>query len=231
MLALEDVHARRGDSTVLHGVSLEVGEGEMVALIGRNGMGKTTLLRSIIGQSPVTAGRIVFGGEDVTSDPTHRTVRRGIGVVPEGRGIFPGLKVSENLRMGLPNGNGAESRAAAICERFPILADRLADHAGSLSGGQQQILAIARALIAEPRLLLIDEFSEGIQPSIVEEIGQMLGELVAGGVSVFLVEQNARLALEISSRAYILENGTVAASGASRDLLNDSELLSQHLVV
>lgn len=244
MLSLDGVEALRGESRVLQGVSLRVDEGETVALIGRNGMGKTTLLRSIIGQCPVTAGRISFCGEDVTGAPTHRTVRLGIGVVPEGRGIFPGLRVDENLRMGLPRGNGAgrrngrsrrngaESRTAAICKRFPILAGRLHDHAGSLSGGQQQILAIARGLMAEPRLLLIDEFSEGIQPSIVAEIGQMLGELSEeDGLSVLLVEQNARLALGVSSRAYILENGTVAATGPSEEMLDDPELLSKHLVV
>lgn len=230
-LEVDSLQALRGETLVLRGVSLELAEGELVALIGRNGMGKTTLLRSIMGQCPVVAGRIRFDGEDVTGKPAYAIARHGIGVVPEGRGIFPTLQVSENLRMGLPNGNHAASRIEAICERFPILAGRLGDRAGSLSGGQQQILAIARAMVSEPRLLLIDEFSEGLQPSIVEEIGSMLSTLRQEGVSVLLVEQNARMALDISSRAYILEKGLVAASGSSEELLADSELLAQHLVV
>jgi ABC-type branched-subunit amino acid transport system ATPase component len=194
-------------------------------------MGKTTLLRSVIGLSEVIDGTVTFAGEDVTRMPTHEIAKRGIGVVPEGRGIFPSLSVAENLRMGHPNGKGAEQRIDDARERFPILADRMNDQGGSLSGGQQQILAIARALIAEPRLLLIDEFSEGIQPSIVQEIGEMLTKLVEQGVSLLLVEQNARFALTISNRAYILEKGTVAASGPAKDLLKDKKLLSEHLVV
>jgi ABC-type branched-subunit amino acid transport system ATPase component len=231
ILNVDNVTANRGESRVLHGVSLDVDEGEMVALIGRNGMGKTTLLRSVMGLSEVVSGTVTLTGEDVTRMPSHEIARRGIGVVPEGRGIFPSLTVAENLRMGLSNGKGVDDRLVWVRQNFPAIADRMSDQGGSLSGGQQQILAIARALIAEPRLLLVDEFSEGIQPSIVQEIGEMLTGLVKQGVSLLLVEQNARFALTISDRAYILEKGAVAASGPAKDLLKNKKLLSEHLVV
>jgi branched-chain amino acid transport system ATP-binding protein len=231
MLVVEGIHARRGDTRVLHGVSLSVGEGEMVALIGRNGMGKTTLLRSILGQCAVTDGRVTLDGQDVTGRPTYAIARASVGVVPEGRGIFPTLRVVENLRMGLPRSRGADAAIERIYERFPLLRARARERAGSLSGGQQQILAIARALIASPRLLLIDEFSEGIQPNIVQEIGGMLQRLNQEGVAVLLVEQNARLALGISHRGYILEKGRVVAEGASSALLEDEQALAQHLVI
>lgn len=231
MLALEDVHARRGDTQVLHGVSLHVDAGEMVSLIGRNGMGKTTLLRSVLGLATITAGLVRIDGADVTGAATHTISRHGIGVVPEGRGIFPTLKVSENLRMGLRGGRGHDAALRRTYERFPILEERSREPAANLSGGQQQILAIARALIGEPRLLLVDEFSEGIQPNIVREIGEMLRELNAQGVAVLLVEQNARLALGISQRGYILEKGRIVAEGSSADLLHDEAALAQHLVV
>jgi branched-chain amino acid transport system ATP-binding protein len=231
MLEVRDLHARRGDTQILHGVSLTVGAGEMVALIGRNGMGKTTLLRSILGLTSITAGSVTLGGEDVTGAATHLVARRGVGVVPEGRGIFPTLRVSENLRMGLRSSRGHDAALARIYERFPMLGERAGEHAANLSGGQQQMLAIARALIGEPRLLLIDEFSEGIQPNVVREIGEMLRGLNEQGVAVLLVEQNARLALGISRRGYILEKGRIVAEGASGDLLGDEAVLARHLVV
>jgi branched-chain amino acid transport system ATP-binding protein len=231
MLEVRDIHAFRGHTHVLHGASLEVKAGEMVALIGRNGMGKTTLLRSVLGLCEVTQGSIVFDGRDVTRAPTYAIARQGIGVVPEGRGIFPGLRVQENLLMGLPTGKGADQALAAIYERFPLLKSRARDHGGNLSGGQQQILAIARALMSRPRLLLIDEFSEGIQPNIVREISEMLQELNREGTAILLVEQNARLALGMSHRGYILEKGQIVASGAAAELLHDEHALAQHLVV
>jgi branched-chain amino acid transport system ATP-binding protein len=231
MLTIEDLHARRGDTQVLHGVSLTVAPGEMVALIGRNGMGKTTLLRSVLGLAGVTAGRVLVDGHDLTGAATHTVSRHGIGVVPEGRGIFPTLKVSENLRMGLRGNRGHDAALRRTYERFPLLAERASEHAGNLSGGQQQILAIARALIGEPRLLLIDEFSEGIQPNVVREIGNMLRDLNQQGVAVLLVEQNARLALGLSQRGYIMEKGRIVAEGSSESLLHDEVALAQHLVV
>lgn len=231
MLEIRDLHARRGDTQVLHGVSVCVEPGEMVALIGRNGMGKTTLLRSVLGLTGITGGQVLVDGEDVTGAPTFSIARRGIGVVPEGRGIFPTLRVSENLRMGLRTSRGHDAALQRTYERFPVLAERANDRAANLSGGQQQILAIARALIGEPRLLLIDEFSEGIQPNIVREIGEMLRALNEQGVAVLLVEQNARLALGIAQRGYILERGRIVAEGDAEGLLADEAALAQHLVV
>lgn len=231
MLEIRDLHARRGDTQVLHGVSVRVQPGEMVALIGRNGMGKTTLLRSVIGLTGITGGQVLVDGEDITGAPTFSIVRRGIGVVPEGRGIFPTLRVSENLRMGLRTSRDHDAALQRTYKRFPVLADRRNSRAGFLSGGQQQMLAIARALIGEPRLLLIDEFSEGIQPNIVREISEMLRTLNEQGITVLLAEQNARLALGIAQRAYILEGGRIVAEGDAEDLLADEAVLAQHLVV
>ncbi|MCU1500530.1 MAG: amino acid transporter ATPase [Acidimicrobiales bacterium] len=231
MLEVQSLHAFRGDTKVLHGVSLRVDEGELVALIGRNGMGKTTLLRSILNLARVSEGRVLMDGQEITRAPTHAIARRGIGVVPEGRGIFPSLKVAENLRMGLPRGGGHDEALTRVYDRFPLLRERARDHAGNLSGGQQQMLAIARALISRPRLLLIDEFSEGIQPNVVQEIAEMLQALNADGVAILLVEQNARLALGMAARGYILERGTVVAQGAGAELLHDEAALAQHLVV
>jgi ABC-type branched-subunit amino acid transport system ATPase component len=231
MLEVEGLHAYRATTEVLHGVTLSVREGEMVALIGRNGMGKTTLLRSILNLERHTAGSVRFDGQKIGGAPTWAIARLGIGVVPEGRGIFPELRVHENLRMGLATGKGHDVALAAIYDRFPLLRERAADQAGSLSGGQQQILAIARALIGRPRLLLIDEFSEGIQPSIVHEISGLLGELNAQGVAILLVEQNARLALGMSTRGYILEKGRVVAEGPADRMLEDQAALARHLVI
>jgi ABC-type branched-subunit amino acid transport system ATPase component len=231
MLKLENVDARRGESQILNNVCLEVAPGEMVALVGRNGMGKTTLLRTVLGLCEVTAGSVRLDGNDLVDLPTYRIARLGIGVVPEGRGMFPSLTVSENLIMGTTRPRAAKAAIDEIYETFPLLRERAKERAGNLSGGQQQVLAIARALVDKPRLLLIDEFSDGIQPNLVQEIAVMLQGLGKKGVSVLLVEQNARLALSITQRAYILEKGSVVAVGKSEQLLHDEELLAQHLVV
>jgi branched-chain amino acid transport system ATP-binding protein len=230
VLRVQDIHSIRGETRILHGITLHVDKGEIVAILGRNGMGKTTLLRSIIGLSKVTQGAIVLDGVDVTHAATYAIVRRGIGVVLEDRGMFASLTVEENLRMGLHEQIRKGSNLSQIYEGFPALRARRSDQVASLSGGQQQLLAIARALISRPRLLLIDEFSEGIQPNLVREISNILQRLNAEGVSILIVEQNARLALGISHRAYILEKGRVVASGSSQSLLSD-EVLRRHLVV
>jgi branched-chain amino acid transport system ATP-binding protein len=230
LLRVQEIHSIRGETRILHGINLHVDKGEIVAILGRNGMGKTTLLRSIIGLSKVTQGAIVLDGIDVTRTPTYAIVRRGIGVVLEDRGMFASLTVEENLRMGLHEQIRKGSNLSQIYEGFPALRARRSDQVASLSGGQQQLLAIARALISRPRLLLIDEFSEGIQPNLVREISNILQRLNAEGVSILIVEQNARLALGISHRAYILEKGRVVASGSSQSLLSD-EVLRRHLVV
>jgi branched-chain amino acid transport system ATP-binding protein len=229
MLRVENLHAKRGDTRILHGINLQVDTGEIVALIGRNGMGKTTLLRAIIGLSEVTSGSVVIDGANVTRTPTHDIVRRGIGVVLEDRGIFSNLTVEQNLRMGVRNTRNTKEALARTYGDFPILRERGAESAGALSGGQQQLLAIARALVSQPRLLLIDEFSEGVQPNLVREICDMLQRLNEKGVSILLVEQNARLALGISHRGYLLEKGRIVASGTSA-IMNESTL-NHHLVI
>ena len=231
MLEMQDVRARRGDSQILHGVTANVAEGEIVALIGRNGMGKTTLLRTILGLTDVNGGSIRFRDKDITGLPPYRIARMGVGVVPEGRGIFPTLRVSDNLRMGLHNGADVQTGLRGSYDRFPMLRERAGDLASSLSGGQQQLLAIARALIAKPSLILVDEFSEGIQPSLVQEISGLLKQLGNEGTAILIVEQNAQLALSLADRGYVLAKGTVVAEGAASDLLTDEATLQEHLVI
>jgi branched-chain amino acid transport system ATP-binding protein len=232
MLEIDDVHVSRGGSRILFGVSLAVGAGEIVALVGRNGMGKTTLLRSIFGLTEVERGAIRFGGKDVVGLPSHRVARAGVGLVPEGRGMFPGLTVLENLQMGAgPRTGSLPDALDRVHAYFPILRERAAQKAGTLSGGQQQLVAIARALIGAPELLVIDEFSEGIQPSIVQEIAAILQQINADGTAVLVVEQNARLALRLADRAYVLEKGRVVAEGDGDELLADEASLHRLLVV
>jgi branched-chain amino acid transport system ATP-binding protein len=231
MLEIQDVRARRGDSQILHGVTANVAEGEIVALIGRNGMGKTTLLRTVLGLTDVNGGSVRFRGEDITGLPAYRIARMGIGVVPEGRGIFPTLRVSDNLRMGLRKGGDVQGSLRATYDRFPLLRERGGDLASSLSGGQQQLLAIARAMVGTPRLILVDEFSEGIQPSLVQEISGLLRQLNEEGTAILIVEQNARLALSLADRGYVLAKGTVVAEGVAGDLLTDEATLQEHLVI
>lgn len=231
MLEIANVHASRGGTPVLFGVSLDVAPGEIVAVVGRNGMGKSTLMMALMGLTPVTAGSVSFLGREITGRRSHEVARAGIGYVPEGRGIFHSLSVMENLLVAAPTGRQGRTAVAAVQERFPLLRERSTAPAGSLSGGQQQVLSIGRALVSAPRLLVIDEFSDGVQPNLVREIADSLVQLSAEGTSVLLVEQNATLALEISDRAFILEKGEVVASGVSADLAADEDLLTRHLVV
>ncbi len=231
MLRVDSLHASYGRSMVLHGVSIVVDEGEVVCLLGRNGVGKTTLLRSIVGLVQVPEGKIHWRGEDTTGLEPFELARRGIGVVPEGRGIFPDLTVLENLKLGLANGRAGPRVPDSIFEQFPLLLERRSQLAGTLSGGEQQMLAIARALVGQPALLLIDEFSEGLQPNIVQRIAEIIRETNRSGVSVLLVEQNARLALSIARRGYILEKGRVVHAGESDELLGDESALQRYLVV
>jgi branched-chain amino acid transport system ATP-binding protein len=232
MLEIDDLHVSRGGSRILFGVSLEVRAREIVALVGRNGMGKTTLLRSIFGLTEVERGAIRFGGKDVVGLPSHRVARAGVGLVPEGRGMFPGLTVFENLQMGAgPRTQSMPDALDRVHAYFPLLRERAAQKAGTLSGGQQQLVAIARALIGSPELLVIDEFSDGIQPSIVQEIAAILQQINADGTAVLVVEQNARLALRLAHRAYVLEKGRVVAEGDGDALLADEASLQRLLVV
>jgi branched-chain amino acid transport system ATP-binding protein len=232
LLVLDGVHAGYGPIHVLKGVSLRVAPGEIVALIGCNGAGKSTTLRTISRLMDASAGSVRFAGEDLATVPAHVAVARGLVQVPEGRRIFPRLTVLENLQLGaVTRRDGAE--IAAGLERsfalFPILAERRHQAGGTLSGGEQQMLAIARALMARPRLLLMDEPSMGVAPILVQRIFATIRQLNAEGLSILLVEQNARQALGLAHRGYVLETGSVALEGPARDLLADPRVQAAYL--
>lgn len=230
LLELDEVHARYGPVEALHGVSLSVGEGEVVAVLGGNGAGKTTTLRAVSGLVS-TSGEVRFAGERITRSAPERVARAGVAHVPEGRGIFQELSVYENLRLGayLRRKGFAESYERA-CGLFPFLEARRQQQAGTLSGGEQQMLAIARALMSRPRLLLLDEPSLGLAPIVVREIFTILGDLnEKEGLAVLVVEQNAKLALRSSSRAYVLEVGRVALEGPSVELAEDESVRNSYL--
>ena len=230
LLAVDRLHAGYGRTPALFGVDLRVEAGEIVALLGRNGVGKTTTLRSIVGQTTRTEGSVKVDGAALERLPTQAIARMGVEYVPEDRGVFPGLTVAENLRLGRLAGGVASDEPHAIA-RFPVLGERLDQDAGALSGGERQMLALGRALLARPRLLLIDEFSEGLQPNLVQELAGGLGEITASGVGVLLVEQNAHLALRVSARCYVIEKGVVVDEGISSEFLTDEARLREHLVV
>lgn len=232
MLKLDDVHAGYERTIVLRGFNLYVTEGQMVAVLGRNGVGKTTMLRAITGVIPLQAGTITFDGQDVGRLPVHERARRGIAYVPQGRDIFPGLSVVDNLRAAAygsqqPRWN---EQLDAMLDEFPVLAQRRNARGGGLSGGQQQILALARALMTSPRVLLLDEPSEGIQPSIVDQIANTLrGINERRGVTVVLVEQNLDFASQLATRAYLVDKGRVVRELLTNDILNDKDLQREHL--
>jgi branched-chain amino acid transport system ATP-binding protein len=233
LLDVQDLHVAYGKVEVLHGVSLEVADGEIVALLGSNGAGKTTTLRTISGLVRLRQGRIVLGSEDITQLPAHRVVASGLGHVPEGRRIFSPLSVEENLRLGgyLLRRDLAEveRRISANFALFPRLAERRHQLAGTLSGGEQQMLAIARALMLEPRLLVLDEPSMGLAPKLVRAIFAIIQQIRAKGTSVLLVEQNARQALRIADRAYVLESGRIALTGPATALAADPRVRAAYL--
>jgi urea ABC transporter ATP-binding protein UrtE len=234
MLKLEGVRAGYGRTTVLDGLDLEVSEGDMVALLGRNGVGKTTTLRAIMGEVSPTAGRIAFAGRDVTRAPTHARARGGLAYVPQGRQIFPALSVAENLRVVGYAAGGRDWRARmhGLLEEFPVLATKLDAPGASLSGGQQQILALARALMSAPRALLLDEPSEGIQPSIVDEIAEVVGALNRErGITVVLVEQNLDFAARVARHAYLMDKGRIVRDLPSQQILEDRELQHEYMGV
>lgn len=215
----------RTDSPVLHGLDLELPPGRITALLGRNGMGKSTLLRAVMGLIPVMAGRILLDGQAITGLPPEAVARQGVAYVPQGRGLFVDLSVEDNLAL------GAMGRLRSdLLERFPILAERRRQRAGSLSGGEQQQLALARALASNPRLLLLDEPSEGVQPSLVERIGETLREVVAAhGITVLLVEQNLDLVETTADGCRFIEKGAIVASAPAAALRSDRALLERHL--
>lgn len=216
MLRLEALGASYGPTQVLWGVDLHVPEGAAVALLGRNGMGKTTLLRTVVGVHPAASGRILYAGADCTRTPAYLRARRGIGYVPQGRGIFPYLTVEENLEVALAAAGPGRGIPPLVFDLFPSLFELRARKGGALSGGQQQLLAIARALVARPRLLLLDEPTEGIQPSIVERIEEALGQVRRDlGIAVLLVEQYLEFAWRFADLFYVLQKGRIVAQGAT----------------
>jgi branched-chain amino acid transport system ATP-binding protein len=232
LLALEKVEVAYGGIRAVKGINLEVGAGEMVCLIGANGAGKSTTLRAITGLVRAAAGRIRYDGQDIGSLRVHEIARRGLAMVPEGRGVFPQLTIEENLGMGA---YARSDRAAVKADQehayhlFPRLHERRAQTAGTLSGGEQQMLAIARALMSRPRLLLLDEPSMGLAPLMVERIFEVIRTIAAEGVTLLLVEQNARLALEVSHRGYVLDGGLVSISGPAAALLGDPRVREAYL--
>ena len=229
MLQVEGLHAHYGAAHVLHGVTMLIESGTAVGLLGRNGMGKTTLIRTIMGYVPATEGCVQWGGRDLTGAPPERMARLGIGYVPEGRGIFPNLTVRENLVMAARP--GTDGTVAWTFERvlgtFPRLASRLAHGGQQLSGGEQQMLAIARALMTNPSVLLMDEPTEGLAPVIVQALAHVLAALRGeGGLSIVLVEQNSRVALDFSARTVVMDRGRVVYDGSSERLRRDPEFLA-----
>ncbi|WP_108659023.1 ABC transporter ATP-binding protein [Acuticoccus kandeliae] len=231
MLAVEDLSAAYGRIEVLHGVSLKVDPGEIVAIVGANGAGKTTLMKTIAGVHPAGGGRIRLDGEDVTRLPAHKRVGRGLSLVPEGRQVFAPLSVADNLALGAFRSEGDVAADRAAMEAlFPILAERRAQTAGGLSGGQQQMLAIARAMMARPRLLLLDEPSMGLAPIVIKDIFRALAERHrSSGLTVLIVEQNVAAALSLADRGYVLETGRLVAEGRSEDLLADPAIQRAYL--
>jgi branched-chain amino acid transport system ATP-binding protein len=209
VLSVTDLHARYGRIPILNGIRLEVAAGELVGVLGHNGMGKTTLLKTVMGFVPALQGRIVFDGVDVTHEPPYARARRGLGYVPQGREIFPGLTVRDNLRMGFV-GRGVDERVDAILQTFPRLTPLLDRRGGALSGGEQQLLAIARCLAGNPKLILFDEPTEGIQPSIIEELVGVLRRLhQAQALTIVLVEQNLEFIAELATRVLLIQKGTI----------------------
>ena len=232
MLELEDLRVGYGNIEALHGISLSVAEGEIVTLIGANGAGKTTTLMTISGCVRARAGAIRFRGRDISGLPPHEIVALGLVQSPEGRKIFPRLTVAENLEMGAftrrdPDGIAADQKRAF--ELFPILGERRRQPGGTLSGGEQQMLAIARALMARPKLLLLDEPSLGLAPLVVSRIFEVIRELNRDGATILLVEQNAQMALKAAHRGYVLETGTIAMADAADKLLADPRVRSAYL--
>ena len=232
MLELKDVHTYYGLSYILQGVSLSVNTGEVVGLFGRNGVGKTTVMKTVAGWVKPSAGDVLFEGQSLTGKTADQISRMGIGLVPEDRRIFPGLSVEENLRLGFlqaPRMGSTEKRSKldGIYQRFPRLAERRKQMGTTLSGGEQQMLAIARVLTGNPRLLLIDEPTEGLAPLIVQEIVTLMQPLAQDGQAILLVEQNIHLALKLSQRFYLMERGQIELSGSSEDPAARARLLDQ----
>jgi branched-chain amino acid transport system ATP-binding protein len=230
MLDVSDLHTYYGDSYVLQGVSLTVGRGQVVAVLGRNGMGKTTLIRSIVGFTPPRRGRVVFKERDITRWPSNRIVGLGLGLVPQGRRVFPSLTVAENLAVAA-RGNGGPWNVERAMALFPRLRERAQNRAGKLSGGEQQMLAITRALMANPDLILMDEPTEGLAPLLVREVGRVIARLKGEGLSILLVEQNLQLALRLADRVHVLSRGRIVHSSSPAELWTNDEVKARYLGV
>ncbi len=235
LVTVEDLHTYYGKSHILHGVSLTVGRGEVVGLLGRNGVGKSTTLKTIMGLVHPDRGTVLLAGTPVTSLPPHKLARLGIGYVPEDRRIFRFLTVMENLRTGLDRHGVTEARKQELLDKvfayFPVLAERRSQPGGTLSGGEQQMLAIARAMMLEPKIILLDEPTEGLMPRMVSQIRQIIEVLHREGVAILLVEQNVPLTLEASERVYIMEKGTVRHHCAASQLNVNDAVIQQYLGV
>jgi branched-chain amino acid transport system ATP-binding protein len=235
LVLVEDVHTYYGKSHILHGVSITVGPGEVVGLLGRNGVGKSTTLKTIMGLVQPSRGSVLLEGQAVTGLPPHKLARLGIGYVPEDRRIFRLLTVMENLRTGFDRNGVTEQKRRMLLDKvftyFPVLAERRGQAGGTLSGGEQQMLAIARAMMLEPKIILLDEPTEGLMPRMVSQIGQIIGVLHEEGVAILLVEQNVPLTLAASQRVYIMEKGTVRHHCASSEIDVSNPVIKQYLGV
>ena len=231
LLELVDVHTYYGESHILQGVSLSLQAGEVVAVVGRNGVGKTTMIRSIIGFTPPRRGKVLLEGREIQQLSPERRSRLGIGLVPQGRRIFPSLTVLEHLKLAARPGTDGHWTVAEVFKLFPRLAERQQHFGGQLSGGEQQMLAIGRALVTNPRVLLMDEPTEGLAPLIVEEVGKVTQLLAERELSIILVEQNLPLALRVSRSAYVMSKGVVVFRGETAELARNEEIRHQHLGV
>jgi len=231
MLKINDIHTYIGDSYILQGVSMEIPEGRVVSLLGRNGVGKTTLIYSIVGFRPIRKGSILFEGRDISRLPSHRIVRSGIGLVPQGRRVFSSLSVDENLEVPFkcPARSVKDFNLERIFQIFPILKERREHRGGKLSGGEQQMLATARGLISRPKLLLMDEPSEGLAPLLVRDLGQRIRHFREQDLTILLVEQKLSFALEVADDVYIMSKGKIVYHSTPENLRRDEEVKARHL--
>lgn len=232
MLEVKDLYVSYGMIQAIKGVSFEVNEGEVISLIGANGAGKTTILHTITGLLKPTSGSVIFEGKELTTTHPHKIVKYGMAHVPEGRRVFSGLSVYENLKMGAytrSDKNEIEESLEMVYNRFPRLEERKKQLAGTLSGGEQQMLAMGRALMSKPKIILMDEPSMGLSPLFVSEVFDIIQKISASGTTVLLVEQNAKKALSIADRAYVLETGNIALTGKAKDLINDDKIKKAYL--
>lgn len=234
MLEVRDIHTYYGDSYVLQGMSLRVERGQVVGVLGRNGMGKTTLIRSIVGFTPPRRGQVLFKDHDITGWPSNRSVSLGLGLVPQGRRVFPSLTVLENLLVaarGPAHDVGSPWTVDRVMDLFPRLRERAGTRAGKLSGGEQQMLAIARALMTNPELLLMDEPTEGLAPLLVREVGRVIERLKASGLSILLVEQNLPVAIRLADHVHVVSRGRIVHSGPAPELWANADVKSRYLGV